>query len=79
VVFNWDNDKNRQLKKERDVTFEQVLIAIETGGMVDILDHPNKKRYPDQVVLLVNINDYVYGVPTVVKKEEFFLKTIYLS
>lgn len=79
MVVNWDNDKNRQLKKERGITFEQVLIAMETGGMLDILDHPNKERYPDQVVFLVRINDYVYAVPTVIKKEEFFLKTIYPS
>ncbi|TAN38778.1 MAG: toxin [Nitrospirae bacterium] len=79
MVVNWDNDKNLQLKKERDITFEQVLIAIETGGLLDILDHPSKEGYPDQVVFLVRVNDYVYAVPTVIKKEEFFLKTIYPS
>lgn len=79
MVINWDNDKNRQLKKERSITFEQILVAIESGGMVDVLEHPNKEKYPDQVVILVRINDYVYAVPTVIKKGEFFLKTIYPS
>ncbi len=77
MSFRWDNDKNAQLKKERNVSFEQVLVAIESDNLVDILDHPSKDKYTNQVLVLVSINDYVYAVPTVIEKDEFFLKTIY--
>ena len=79
VVFNWDNKKNRWLKKQRNITYEQIIVAIESNAIVDILEHPNKDRYPDQLLILVNINDYIYAVPTTVEKNEFFLKTIYPS
>ena len=38
--------------------------------------HPNKARYPDQQILVVNINDYAYAVPFVEQGQERFLKTI---
>ncbi|MBF0506234.1 MAG: toxin [Nitrospirae bacterium] len=77
MIFNWDNKKNEQLKKDRNVSFEQVLVAIDSDKLVDILDHPNTEKYPNQVLILVTINEYVYAVPTVIKEDEFFLKTIY--
>ncbi len=79
MIFNWDNKKNEELKKNRNISFEQVLVAIDSDNLVDILDHPNKERYPNQVLILVSINEYVYAVPTVIKEDEFFLKTIYPS
>ncbi len=79
MLFRWDNDKNVQLKKKRNVSFEQVLVAIEADNLVDILDHPDKEKHPNQVLMLVSINDYVYAVPTVIEKDEFFMKTIYPS
>lgn len=79
MVFSWDNKKNEQLRKDRNISFEQVVIAIDSDNLVDILDHPNKEKYPNQVLILVSINDYVYAVPTVIKEDEFFLKTIYPS
>jgi uncharacterized DUF497 family protein len=79
MVFNWDNAKNERLKKARGVSFEQIVVAIEEDDMIDILEHRNSDRYPDQIVILVRLNDYIYAVPAVVKKDEFFLKTIYPS
>lgn len=81
MVFNWDNGKNDELKQSRDISFEKIVIAIEGNKIVDVLEHPNKERYPNQVLLLVNLDDYIYVVPTVVdmKKEEYFFKTIYPS
>jgi uncharacterized DUF497 family protein len=79
MLFRWDDEKNAQLKKERNVSFEQVLVAIESDNLVDILEHPDKEKHPNQVLLLVSINDYVYAVPTVIGEGDFFLKTIYPS
>jgi hypothetical protein len=42
----------------------------------DILVHPNQRRYPGQVVLVVAYRDYIFLVPSVEEKTHYFLKTI---
>lgn len=74
--FDWSEEKNKSLKKERDICFEDVLIAINQGKILDVLKHPNKKRYPNQKIFVVNINNYVYLVPFVEDEEKIFFKTI---
>ncbi|MBU3738303.1 MAG: BrnT family toxin [Rhodoferax sp.] len=74
--FRWNPDKNRGLLAERGVSFEQVVVAIESGGLLDVLAHPNTKRYPNQRLLVVTWDSYVYLVPYVEEAEYFFLKTV---
>jgi len=74
--FDWDPEKNERLSKERSISFEEVLIAIEGGYLLDIVEHPNKAKYPNQKVFVVQIEDYVYLVPFVENEEKVFLKTI---
>jgi uncharacterized DUF497 family protein len=75
-VFRWDNDKNETLKENRGVSFEQVVMLMERGDVLDTIEHPNQERYPGQKIALINIDDYVYLVPYVETGEELFLKTI---
>jgi hypothetical protein len=79
MVFDWNEKKNDQLKKERKIGFERVVIAIEAGDILDIFDHPNKERYGKQILIIVNIDGYAYVVPTLCNNEEYFLKTIFPS
>ncbi len=74
--FDWSDEKNIELKHERDVSFEEVIIAIEEGSLLDIVENSNKKLYPNQKIFIVNINDYAYLVPFVEDDEKVFLKTI---
>jgi len=74
--FRWNHIKNEQLKTERGVSFEAVVLAIETGGLLDILQHPNIGKYPNQQVFVVALYGYACLVPFVEEKEYFFLKTI---
>ena len=74
--YDWNDDKNELLKKLRGVSFEQVVLAIVSGDMVDRVKHPNQERYPNQRVFLVKIEDYIYSVPYVEDDEKIFLKTI---
>ncbi|MBI2918372.1 MAG: hypothetical protein HYY01_10315 [Chloroflexi bacterium] len=39
--FRWSAEKNERLKSERDISFEEVVLAIEEGGLMDILVHLN--------------------------------------
>ena len=75
----WDNLKNNWLKEHRKISFEAITIAIESGKITDILDHPNHKKYPNQFLILVNIDDYIYVVPAIIQNEGYFLKTIFPS
>jgi uncharacterized DUF497 family protein len=74
--FSWNSDKNALLKKEREVSFEDVVLAIEQGGLLDILEHPNQEAYPGQRMFVVQIGEYAYLVPYVEGEREIFLKTI---
>ncbi|MBI5191831.1 MAG: BrnT family toxin [Nitrospirae bacterium] len=74
--FDWDDEKNRLLKDVRGVSFEEVVLAIENGDLLDRLKHPNSAKYPNQMVFYVSINGYVYAVPFVEDDEKIFLKSI---
>lgn len=74
--FRWDVKKNEALTANRGVSFEAVVVAIEAGGLLDILAHPNPTKYPRQRVLVVAAGNYVYLVPFVEEEDYFFLKTV---
>ena len=74
--FDWDEDKNRKLKEERGVGFEDVVVAIDEGRLLITLDHPKK---PNQKIYVVNIDNYAYMIPFVEDEAKYFLKTIYPS
>lgn len=74
--FDWDQKKNEKLQYERDISFEEVLIAIEEGDILDIIEHPSKEKYAHQRMFIVKISAYAYVVPFVEDEEKIFLKTI---
>jgi hypothetical protein len=74
--LRWNSAKNDALKAERGVSFESVVVAIESGGLLDILAHPNQAKYPQQQILVVAADNYVYLVPYLDDEDCFFLKTI---
>jgi uncharacterized DUF497 family protein len=74
-VFGWDNEKNELLKNKRGVCFEQVVLLMEKGEVLDTIEHPNQERYPGQKIAVVMIDAYVYLVPYIEDNEEIFLKT----
>jgi len=74
--FRWDPEKNERLKGERDISFEEIVLAVEEGGLKDVLVHPNQRRYTGQQVLVVSYRDYVFLVPSVEEDAYYFLKTI---
>ena len=75
-IFRWDNEKNELLKKDRDICFEQVVLLMERGEVLDTIEHPNQERYPGRKIAVVMIDTYAYLVPYVENNEEIFLKTI---
>lgn len=75
-IINWNTEKNQTLIKERNISFEDVLFAIQQFDLLDDIKHPNEQKYPNQWVFIVDIADYAYIVPYVETTDEIFLKTI---
>ncbi len=75
--FDWSEEKNLWLEKERGITFELCVSIIERGYILDILQ--NKHPYSHQKVFIINIEGYAYRVPFVEDDEKIFLKTAYPS
>src|SRR6185312_15694209 len=79
VQYRFDPVKNAKLKIERGVNFEDVIIAIEQGFLRDIRPHHRLEQYPDQEILVVEINHYIYLVPCQTQGEFLVMKTVYPS
>ena len=79
MYYDWDEEKNNLLKSERNISFEQIIVEIINGNLLDVLEHPNQQKFPNQLMYIVRSEDYVYCVPFVSNKEKIFLKTIYPS
>lgn len=76
MKYEWDPEKNIWLKRERNISFEQIIFHLSKGDVWKIVDHPDQTNYPGQKIYFVVIEDYVYLVPHIVEKEYIFLKTI---
>ena len=74
--FRWNHDKNGQLKAERAISFEEIVLAIEADGLLDIARHSNPGKYPKQRMFVVEFEKYAYLVPFVEEENYYFLKTI---
>ena len=75
-TFRWNPEKNEWLSQKRTVTFEEIVAIIEESGVIAEADHHNPGKYPNQKILIVNVDGYAYLVPCVIQGEEYFLKTI---
>ncbi len=79
MQFAFDEEKNELLFRHRGVTFPMIIDAIAENGILLNFDHPNQKKYPNQKVLVVDLDGYAYCVPYVVEEDIWFFKTIYPS
>jgi len=77
-IIRYSLEKNELLKKQRDISFEDIILSIDKGDLLDDIEHPNKEKYPNQniFIILVRVKDYVYLVPYVEDENFIFLKTI---
>jgi len=75
-TFVWSRGKNEHLKRERGVSFEDVLVQIVNGEILDILEHPNPDKNPQQQIFVVRIENYAYLIPFMESEDEIFLITI---
>lgn len=75
----WDEEKNQLLKAQRDISFEDIVQAIDEGGILNVYKHPNAEKYPHQKMVEVLFKKYVWVVPFVENEDEIFFKTAFPS
>jgi hypothetical protein len=68
-----------QIGRQQGICFEDIVAAIEGGGLLDEIEHPNADKYPGQRILVVFAKAYVYAVPYVRTPDGIFLKTAFPS
>jgi len=77
--YNWNSEKNLKLITERGISFDDIVFYISNGFLLDTIKHPKQDKYKDQMMFVVNINDYAYLAPFRESEDEIFLKTIISS
>lgn len=75
-TFEFNIEKNQHLKETRNISFEEVIALMDGEHILDIIEHPNKEKYGNQKIFVMQIADYIYLIPFVKNKDKFFLKTI---
>ena len=76
MKYEWNPEKNEWLKKERNISFEQIIFHLIQGDVWKQADHPDQENYPGQKIYFVLIDEYIYLVPHVIEQDYIFLKTI---
>ena len=71
-----DEEKAAQFRQEREVSFSDIVAVMMGGGLLDMVPHPNPKKYRNQLMFVVKVADYVFLVPFVETDDGIFLKTI---
>lgn len=79
ITFKWSDEKNVKLQRERGFSFEELVAALEAGGLLADIPHPNQRAYPQQRILIVNMGDYAYEIPCVPDNDHISLITAFPS
>lgn len=80
LTYDFDPEKNLKLKEERDISFEEIVTAIEEGHLIEVIDHHSTTKYKHQKIYVVEVESYIYLVPFVEQSaHRVFLKTIFPS
>lgn len=74
--FDWSDEKNEELKRDRGLSFEEVAFHISHNGLLDTIENPNQEKYVGQRIFIVNVEGYACLVPFIENEEAFFLKTV---
>ncbi|MDO8453193.1 MAG: toxin [Sulfurimonas sp.] len=64
------------MKIQRGVCFEDVILSLENGKLLNIVPHFNLEKYPNQMLFIITVFDYTYYVPFIEDDEKVFLKNI---
>ena len=69
-LVRFDKEKDRLLRIKRKIGFLEIIDAIESDKVLKSVSNPNKKKFPNQKMMLISIKRYVYVVPYVENENE---------
>lgn len=75
-LVKWNLEKSKMLKEIRGIELERIAVLIEENQYLDIRQVPSR---PDQMMFLVDYDEYIVCVPFVESENEIFIKTAYRS
>ena len=78
IEFVFDQEKEQKLIRERNISFKEIIKAIASGALIDVINNPSSK-YMYQKVYVIELRRFIYLVPFVMENNKVFLKTIYPS
>lgn len=76
MEFRWSAGKDAKLRAEREISFDEIVIALQAGQLLATRKHHNADRFAHQEIYFVEVRGYVYMVPFIRDKEWVFLKTV---
>ena len=74
--INWDPEKNKLLKRMRNISFEEIAQLIKSKQIVAVEDNLGRSN---QEMYILEIKNYAIVVPFVKTDDEIFLKTAFPS
>ncbi len=77
--FVWDDAKNARLIRDRGISFDDIVVHIQNGDLVDVVANANQDKYSGQRVFVVNVDGYIHLVPFDETGDHYFLRTIFPS
>lgn len=73
----WDETKNKKLKEDRGISFEDIVPIILDKKYIAVLENPTR---PEQMIFVLKYKSYTYVVPFIIDSEDnIVLKTIFSS
>jgi hypothetical protein len=77
--YRWSAEKDQKLRSERGLGFEEAVKRLQEGGLLDMIRHPDQRRFPHQHVYVFEKDGDIWCMPFVEDANSLFLKTIYRS
>ena len=62
ISYKWDEEKNNILKKTRNISFFEIVTAIENRQVLEIIDNPSSNHI-NQKCFVIELNNYIYISP----------------
>lgn len=80
MKIKFSESKSAKLVAQRGISLDFASRLISSGNFLEIADHPNIAKYPNQRIIYLPIGEEIYVAPCVVEDDgSYFLKTIFPS
>ena len=77
--FEWDESKSREIKVKRGKSLREIVECIRSGKIITVMRHHNQDLYPDQLLIVVEVDGYPWVVPCEIRGRKLRLITAYPS